>query len=188
MACHRNRAAILDGNSEHFRLASGADRQFVAEGGNKNHRRRAAFGRRDLLGRIDLRSFVDVRTLGQQPVAPVLDVVDHLAAATVEPDVADHAVDRGLCPGRQGGVPHNGLGVGVSVVGVCEDNPFLEQVSETAFAHAVEIPPRQVAAQLVDGDLENQPRLFRFRQRGTLEQEADAGDADHGRQVRQPRN
>ena len=55
----------------------------------------------------------------------------------------------------------DGLGVGVPVMGVLEDGALLVQVAEAALAEAIVDAARQVAAQLVDGDLKDQKRWVR---------------------------
>jgi hypothetical protein len=71
-------------------------------------------------------------------------------------------------------VADDGLGVGVQVVGVVEAQPFIEEVAPSAFPVVPGEALRQVGAQRVDGDLQDQPgRLCgcRHRQGGEGQQQ-----------------
>ena len=55
----------------------------------------------------------------------------------------------------------DGLRVGMGMVGVVVVDTLLEQVAQPAFAEPVEVARRQVAPELVDGDLQNEPGFLR---------------------------
>ena len=109
--------------------------------------------------RIDLGISIYIRTLGQKVIVGIFDVVGRDTRRTVKPDVADHPVGRGVRAGCQGHMADDGLRVRMAVMRVVVVNALLEQVAQTALAEPVGIARRQVAAELVDSDLENELRL-----------------------------
>ena len=50
----------------------------------------------------------------------------------------------------------DGLGVGVGVVRVGEHDAFIEEVTETTFAHLLQVAGGQIAPQLIHRDLQDQ--------------------------------
>jgi len=110
------------------------------------------------LSRIDLGLLVHVSPRCEQGVAGILDVVDHPSLDTVKPDVPDETVGCGMRTGGQGGVADDGLGVRVGVVGVQENHPIVQKVSETAFTHPRQEPSGEITPELIDGDLQNKAR------------------------------
>ena len=58
----------------------------------------------------------------------------------------------------------DGLGIGVLVMRVLIMNTLFHQVTKTALAKPLGMAHRLVAAQLVHGDLQNQPGQFVFGQ------------------------
>jgi hypothetical protein len=60
--------------------------------------------------------------------------------------------------GRERRVPDDGLGVGVRVMGIAIDDAVLPQVTKAAVPEPIVITRGQVAAQLVDRDLQDQFR------------------------------
>ena len=55
---------------------------------------------------------------------------------------------------------HDGLGVGVLVVGIGVVDTLFHQVAEATVAEYIGETPRQVASQGIDSDLQYQSRLF----------------------------
>jgi hypothetical protein len=49
------------------------------------------------------------------------------------------------------------FGIRVSVMGVEIDDTFIQKITKSPFAHAVEIAANEVAAKLVDSDLKDKP-------------------------------
>jgi hypothetical protein len=101
---------------------------------------------------------VDVGALRQQRIRGIFDVVGRETGFAVEPQVAHHAVDRGVRAGRERRMADDGLRVGVRVVRIAVDDALLPEVAEAAFAETIVVTRRQVAAQLVDRDLQDQLR------------------------------
>ena len=85
----------------------------------------------------------------------VLDVVTQIAAFPVIPDVADHAVIGGERACGQSYVAHDGLGIRVLVMRICEYNTGIQQVLEAAFAETIRIPLNKIASKAVHGDLQH---------------------------------
>ena len=48
--------------------------------------------------------------------------------------------------GRKRGVTDDGLGVGVSMMGILENRPLVQEISKTALAESILISARQIAA------------------------------------------
>gem|GEM_PF-5755523 len=57
---------------------------------------------------------------------------------------------------RQRNMPDNRFRVGVRMMRVFEDDSLIQQVTKTAVPHPLHESLRQVASQLIDGDLQNQ--------------------------------
>ena len=126
---HQDRRPVLAAGGEHLGLRPGGLHQ-VAESGCQHVARRHA-----VLG-----------------VAAAVRVVPAFA---VEPAVADDPVPAGKHARRQGGVPGGGLGGGVEVVRVGEDDAFLEQPGQTAReqgAEALQVVP----SHLIDDQQEDE--------------------------------
>jgi hypothetical protein len=64
---------------------------------------------------------------------------------------------------------HDGLRVGVGVMGVGIPDAVIHKIAKPALAHVLDEPPRLVAPQLVNGNLQDEPRWglngVTFRQR-----------------------
>ena len=163
MARHRHRSPILDRNAEDLG-SSGSERgQLVRESGRQDSPRRAAIAGGRFLRGVDLGIGIHVRTLGQKMLVAILDVVGRDPGRAVEPDVADHSVGRGVCAGRQGHMADDGLGVRMAMVGVVVMDALLEQVAQPAFAEPVGVARRQVAPELINSDLEDEPGFLQRR-------------------------
>jgi len=61
-----------------------------------------------------------------------------------------------VCACRERGVSDDGLGVRVRVMRVSVDDSRLPQVAKAAVTQAIVVAGRQVAAQLIDRDLQDQ--------------------------------
>jgi hypothetical protein len=75
--------------------------------------------------------------------------------------------------GGQGGVAHGGFGIGVPVMGIRVPGAFFHQIAESSLGETIGIATRQIPAQLVDGDLQNQFRLIiggGYAQRQTVQE------------------
>ena len=162
MSRHRHRAAILDRDAEDLGLTAGQRGQLVGKRGCQNGHGRAAVAGSGFLRGIDLGIGIHIRTLGQKAIVGIFDVVGRDTGRTVEPDVADHPVGRGVCAGCQGHVADDGLRVRMAMMRVVVVNALLEQVAQTALAEPVGVARRQVAPELVDGDLEDEFGLVRY--------------------------
>ena len=57
----------------------------------------------------------------------------------------------------------DGLRIRMLVVGVGVVDPFVHQVTKTTFTQHMAVTPRQITAQGIDSDLENQARLLLLR-------------------------
>lgn len=86
------------------------------------------------MGGIYLFTFRAVLPGRNQRCIRILYVVAQLTAIGAIPDIADHAVYRWCCPRCQGGVTHDGFGVGMQVVSIAEDHTLVAQVVQTMFA------------------------------------------------------
>ena len=158
MACHGNGAAIFYRNAEDLGRRPEGDRQLVAEGGGQDRRWRATIGAGRALRRIDLLALVDPGIGAQNWELVILDIIDQPLLGAIEPDIADHAMRGGMRPGRQRRMADDGLGVGMSMMGVEIDNALIEKIAKAAVAHAIEVTRDKIAAQLIHGDLENKLR------------------------------
>ena len=147
-------APVLDRNREHPRRPARGEHKLVPDGaGGQVARRRSLM--------LGLRR----RLLAEDRIVRVLDAVDPLSASLVIPVVPGHAMLGGVAAGEQGRVADGGKRRGMRVMGVGERRAAVHQVAETALAETVVVPPRHVAAQLIDGDLNDQLGIFRDRPR-----------------------
>jgi hypothetical protein len=144
-AARQDRAAILHRDREHARAPAARQDQLVA------------IGRGGEIARG--RALVRLRLLADDRVTVVLDAVD-LASAVIVPVVAGQAVLGAVAAGEQGGVADRREGRGVLVVGVVVDDAVLHQVTEAAGTETVGEPERDVAAQAVDRERQDQLRLL----------------------------
>jgi hypothetical protein len=97
-----------------------------------------------------------------QGVTRVFDVVCQFARNPVEPDIADEPVVGRVRTRCQGRVPDDGFRSGMCVMRVFVNDALFQQITEATLAHLVEIAPWQIAAQLIDGDLQYQPGRWRI--------------------------
>ena len=144
-------------------LAGSQQRQFVGKRGRQNGPGRAAIAGGRFLRGVDLGIRIHIGTLGEKAIVGILDVVGRGTGPAIEPDVADHPVGRGVSARCQGHMPDDGLRIGMGMVGVVVVDTLLEQVAQPAFAEPVEVARRQVAPELVHGDLENESGLLERR-------------------------
>ena len=63
----------------------------------------------------------------------------------------------GVRAGGERGVAHDGLRVGVGVMGVGIPDAVIHEIAEPTFAHVLDESPWQVAPQLVHGNLQDEP-------------------------------
>ena len=157
MPGHGHRATILDRYPEDFGPAGGVNCQFVTKGGAENRGGRTPIAGRHLLGGINLRGFVYLCAGGEEAILGIFDIVGELPGLTIKPHVPDHAMDRGVRAGGERGMAHDGLRVGVCVMGVGIPDAVIHEIAEPALAHILDKSPRQVAPQLVHGNLQDEP-------------------------------
>ncbi len=156
---HGDRASVLDRYAERLRPATAVALQFIGERCDQDGSRRAPFTAGSALGRVNFGVCVYGGALGEQTIVRVFHVVCRVTRFPVEPQVANHAVDRGMGAGRQRGVTHDRFRVGVGVVSVAVDDPGFPEVTEATVTQAVVVARRQVTAKLIHGDLQNEFRL-----------------------------
>ena len=138
-------------------------RELVTEGRGEDGRRRATIHLRRLLRRVDLCFLIDIGTDSQEAIIRVLDVIDKAPFFTVEPDIAHHAMCRGHRPRCKRDMTDDGLRIRMLVVGVGVVDPFIHEVTKTTFTQHMAVTSRQITAQGIHGDLENQARLLLLR-------------------------
>jgi hypothetical protein len=140
MPGHRDGAAILDRDAEDLRLGPEMQRDLVRDRGGQDVAGRAPIRRRGPLGGVDLGFGIDALGPHEREVG-ILNVVELSPSDPVEPQVRHHAVDCRISAGRQGRVTHDGLGVGVAVMGVDEVHTAVEQAAEPVIP---QMPPISV--------------------------------------------
>ena len=107
-------------------------------------------------GAIDLRPLRLHLSSRQERILTVFDIVGKLAALAIKPDIANHAVVGGKGARRQGRVADNGLGIGVSIMGVGIDCSVVQQIAKPTFTKSITVTAKQIAAQAIDGDLQDE--------------------------------
>ena len=163
MSCQRYCTAVLDRNSEDLRFATEVHCHLVTECRGEDGRRRATVHLGCLLRRVDLGLLVDICTDCQKMVIRILDVIDKAPCFAVEPDITDHAVCRRHRPRCKRDMTDDGLRVRMLIVGVGVVDPFIHQVTKTAFTQHIAVTSRQITTQGVHSDLQNQTRLMILR-------------------------
>ena len=92
-------------------------------------------------------------TIAEEGVARILHAIYHSALLAVEPHVADHAVPCRVCSSSERRVANDRLCVSVSMVRIDVHQTLVEEVAKAALTQSLVVTPRQIAAQLIDGDL-----------------------------------
>jgi hypothetical protein len=111
----------------------------------------------------------------------IFDVVGQHTRGAIQPDVADHAVNRRVGTGGQRCVTDDRLCIGVAMMRIFIDRAVFEQVAESAFSKLAGMPAKQIAPKLVHGDLQDEPWRFaatlggRTADRGQHQQEKSGG-------------
>ena len=142
MTARYYRTAVFDRNTEHPGAAAVVNHQLISESGNQQVARgnpRVGFG-----------------LTADNVVSVVLGVVNEGAVVRINPVVGHNAVPGRVGAGRQGCMPHRGFGVRMLVMGIGVPGAVFKQITESTLSQAIPVAARQVAAQLIHCDLENQ--------------------------------
>ena len=70
-------------------------------------------------------------------IVRVLDVIGEFIGFAVQPDITDHAMSGGVGPGGKRCVADDGLGIGMTKVGIGVPDALLLEIAETAFTHVL---------------------------------------------------
>lgn len=91
----------------------------------------------------------------------ILDVVGELTGRLVVSDIAHLTVSGGVCPRGQGGVPDDGLGIRMAMVGIGEHDTLLQEIAEAPTTEMRRVTLQEITAQPINRDLQDESRAIR---------------------------